>query len=43
MLLKFPRSNSRIKLLRPLAGLLLVGLGFAGSPLLSPCRIRPTR
>ncbi len=29
MLRKFPRSNSRIKLLRPLAGLLVAGLGFA--------------
>ncbi|MGB9470375.1 MAG: bifunctional YncE family protein/alkaline phosphatase family protein [Candidatus Acidiferrum sp.] len=30
MLRKFPRTNSGINLLRPLAGLLLVGLGFAG-------------
>ena len=30
MFQKSPRSNSRINLLRPLAGLLLVGLGFAG-------------
>jgi YVTN family beta-propeller protein len=30
MLRKFSRSNSRIKLLRPLAGLLVMGLGFAG-------------
>ena len=29
MLRKFPRSHSRIKLLRPLAGLLVAGLGFA--------------
>jgi len=29
MLRKFPRSNSRINLLRPLAGLLVVGLSFA--------------
>jgi YVTN family beta-propeller protein len=30
MLRKSPRSNSRIKLLRPLAGLLVAGLSFAG-------------
>jgi len=30
MLRKFPRSNSRINLLRPLAGLLVAGLSFAG-------------
>src|SRR5271167_2517355 len=29
MLRKFPRSNSRIKLLRPLTGLLVAGLSFA--------------
>src|SRR5208283_746173 len=29
MLRKFPRSNSRINLLRPLAGLLVAGLSFA--------------
>jgi hypothetical protein len=29
MLRKFPRINSRIKLLCPLAGLLLAGLSFA--------------
>jgi YVTN family beta-propeller protein len=30
MLRKFPRSNPRINLLRPLAGLLVVGLSFVG-------------
>ncbi len=30
MIRKFPRSNSRINLLRPLAGLLVAGLSFAG-------------